>query len=139
MKELDELRNYINSNSAFIYSKGIYYMNNYIDYAEQAIAERYIKLPLDAEGKPWHIGDKVAGGHGTVEELHFTKHGWVFWGITAIDPTIHFHAKPDTIEDVLRELAQDAFNYGYKMIGDAPSQDALIAEYAERIERLTNE
>lgn len=74
-----------------------------LDEIEREIAERYVELPVDADGVPWHIGDMVEG-HGKVHSLDLNCHGWSFFGVeNAIDPAIHRHAKPRTIVDVLRD------------------------------------
>lgn len=78
-----------------------------LDEIEREIAERYIELPVDADGVPWHIGDTVEG-HGKVHCMDINRHGWAFFGIeNAIDPALHRHAKPRTVEDVLAGFAAE--------------------------------
>ena len=77
-----------------------------LDEIEREVADRYIALPVDADGEPWHIGDMVEG-HGMVRSLDLNRYGWAFFGVeNAIDPAIHRHAKPRTLEDVLREFRE---------------------------------
>lgn len=77
------------------------------DEIEREIAERFVELPLDADGVPWHIGDMVEG-HGMVHSLDLNRHGWAFFGMeNAIDPAIHRHAKSRTIVDVLADFAAE--------------------------------
>lgn len=71
------------------------------DAIEREVAERFVELPVDADGVPWHIGDMVEG-HGKVHSMDLNRHGWAFFGMeNAIDPAIHRHAKPRTVVDVL--------------------------------------
>jgi len=86
---------------------------------EREIAERYMELPVDAEGVPIRVGDELCGyGHpkGGVqvamvsescvivrEDLNHNpaKHG-LLW---AADETRH--VKPRTVEDVLRDCCNE--------------------------------
>ena len=149
MREIDKLREWshqydnawLQKDGSIILTtntNGVYYGENYgeyirsmLDAIEQAIADRYMELPLDIEGRPWHIGDKVGGGHGVVKEMCLTERGWHFCGITAIDPSLHAHAKPDTIEDVLADFAAEVEN------GNNTYETAR--RYAELIERMVRD
>ena len=90
------------------------------DEIEQEIAERYIELPVDAEGVPIRVGDVVEFGEyrnkGIVKAVNermviamfiddtctnYAKHG-LLW-----DADLCRHVKPRTIEDVLREFADE--------------------------------
>ena len=102
------------------------------DAIEQAIAERYMELPLDADGKPWHIGDHTESGDsvraiGNKTIVYDFEENDCDWAHTRT------HEKPDTIEDVLRDF-YDMLRFG----SDLPDEpDPLeIAEYVERIERM---
>lgn len=86
-----------------------------------------VRLPRDAEGVPWQIGDKNENGR-TISGMGLNAHGWYFTGIqNDIDPSIHTHYKP-TVEDVLREFAEQ----WHKTHHD--DYDVLITEYAERLQ-----
>ena len=74
-----------------------------LDEIEAEIESRYIELPADADGVPWHIGDAIKG-HGELRCMSLDKYGWAFAGSTAIDPRLHCHVNQRTIEDVLRDL-----------------------------------
>ena len=93
----------------------------------------YVRLPVDADGVPWHIGDRTESGQ-TIQAIGLNKHGWHFVGtVNDIDPSIHHHYKPPTVEDVLSEML-DAW-------GELPSNatnEAIIAEYAAKL-RLAEE
>lgn len=80
------------------------------DAIEQEIAERYVKLPLDANGEYIHVGDEVDFlGHSTVDAIG--KDGEVFiFASNWLDGVFvqracelrHYH-KP-TLEDVLSDM-----------------------------------
>lgn len=103
-----------------------------IDKIEAEIAERYMLLPCDADGVPWHIGDAIKG-HGELRCMSLDKYGWAFAGSTAIDPRLHRHAKPRTIEDVLVDMLETAVGYS-----DAHTEVSLVAveKYADEIREL---
>lgn len=106
----------------------------------------YMRLPVDADGVPFHIGDKVDSDHyedGTIIGVHYLRapNGVVFEEIavqpngwdtaTWRDPEEYAHHHEPTVEDVLREYAiecEDAGNSG-------PEVKRLATEYAERIGR----
>ena len=136
MEELVELRDYINRNSAFIHSKGVYYMNKYIDYAEQAISDRYMELPVDADGKPWRVGDKVEYPNGKRDVVRFIT-------VNDSEPTLNEcgwipgkcrHIKPDTIEDVLRGLVALAEDTSGGRLDDGD-----IEGFADEIRRMVRD
>lgn len=58
MKELDELRRVAGGRNTIIGAE-IYKL---CDAIERELAERYMELPLDADGKPWHLGDHTESG-----------------------------------------------------------------------------
>lgn len=82
---------------------------------EREIAERYMELPVDADGVPIRVGDLIEFGK-KGERLEVTHFGWTKFG----DPTIAYrrpngtidcscigsecrHVKPRTLEDVLMD------------------------------------
>ena len=78
------------------------------DEIEAEISDRYIPLPLDADGVPIHIGDEVEDGTGggsiTVRSLTYFDD---CCDVNACGLSSHLlrHVKPRTIEDVLRDCA----------------------------------
>lgn len=80
------------------------------DKLEREISERYMELPLDADGAPIHVGDEItlpSGKRDTVcfityrmTDVVFNERGWV--------PSQCTHAKPRTLEDVLRECVMQS-------------------------------
>jgi hypothetical protein len=73
---------------------------------DESMAELgWVRLPKDADGVPWHIGDRTESGQ-TIQAMGLNKHGWHFVGtVNDIDPSIHRHYHAPTVEDVLREFA----------------------------------
>lgn len=109
------------------------------DAIEQVIAERYIELPVDAEGKPWHIGDRNESGEyvraiGYKTIVYDFNEGDCDWA------HMRTHEKPETIEDVLREACGAYHALMIESMSDVPhdmpAPSEIIAEYVERIERL---
>lgn len=103
------------------------------DAIEQAIAERYMELPLDADGKPWHIGDRTesddcvrAIGHKTI--VYDFAENDCDWAHTRT------HEKPDTIEDVLRGLVALAEDTSGGRLDDGD-----IEGFADEIRRLVRD
>lgn len=112
------------------------------DAIEREIAERYVELPVDADGVPWHIGDMVEG-HGKVQSLDLNCHGWAFFGVeNAIDPAIHRHAKPRTVEDAARDFVNSVVTFkgsrdGIPIVGidDSLWRD-YFPEFADELREL---
>ena len=78
------------------------------DEIQAEIDSRYMLLPVDADGVPWHIGDVTENGN-TVNAIAFDRIGAHFLNtLNDIDPSIHTHGKPRTVEDVLHDFLSDA-------------------------------
>lgn len=100
----------------------------------------WVKLPVDAEGKPWHVGDMTENKQ-TVQGMCLNKHGWHFLGtVNDIDPSIHTHYQPPTVEDVLREFAQEMNDNLGMYTGEAIDADEwrdadakTIADFAAKL------
>ena len=90
----------------------------------------WVELPKDADGVPWHIGDRTESGQ-TIQAMGLNKHGWHFVGtVNDIDPSIHRHYHAPTVEDVLREFANEVYADADNEIRD---RDFLCAKYAKRL------
>ena len=77
------------------------------DKIEQEISGRYVLLPVDMDGVPWHVGDVTENGN-TVNAICFDHHGCHFSNTrNDIDPSIHRHAKPKTLENVLCDMIHE--------------------------------
>lgn len=84
-------------------------INEIADEIEHEIAERFIKLPVDADGVPIRVGDKLVIGvldkiTCTVEKLEFDGRDW--WYKSGDDCFVcsAAHHVPRTLEDVLRDV-----------------------------------
>jgi hypothetical protein len=97
------------------------------DEIEREIAERYMELPLDADGVPIHCGERMRLDDGYEGDV------WLI-GVfdimmsdrTCFDWAKSYHVKPRTLEDVLREYRHDAsVIYDDPNIGGEDRADAL--------------
>ena len=124
-----------------------------IDEIEAEIAERYMELPVDADGVPIHMGDTVEGelvfddatAKGTVTTYHIHDNdepdtvyikvdcGNGTWTIKELRIKRCHHVKPRTLEDVLVDMLEDAVGYS-----DAHTDVSLVAveKYADEIREL---
>lgn len=82
------------------------------DEIEAEIAERYMELPVDADGVPIRVGDKLEA-HLLKDKPRFTAMGILYdgeqWYVKdgeswAMTVNIVRHVKPRTLEDVLAEV-----------------------------------
>lgn len=82
-------------------------LNRIADEIEAEIAERYMELPVDADGEVIRLGDEMDCGEviGIGEYIAFFGEGieWQHYSVQAIH-----HIKPRTIEDVLQDLCIEA-------------------------------
>ncbi len=115
-------------------------LNESLDDIEQEIAERYIELPVDAEGVPIRVGDKME------------REGQQFI-VCAVAPAVIYsrtagqklgegfntvgyrpedcrHPKPRTIEDVLTDFANEVARQGHQI---GLTCHELTMRYAEEI------
>lgn len=109
------------------------------DAIETELAERYVPLPLDADGEPIHVGDVMEFSefeieHPVTRTVEGIGQGTFFaWcgerGYQQHEPKRYRHHRPPTVEDVLEEFAQMYI---------ACNDKGTIAEYAKRL-RLAGE
>ena len=97
--------------------------------------ERYIELPVDANGETWHVGDVTESGN-VVKGMAIDNTGeWYFINTrNDIDPLSHYHYHKPTVEDVLCEFAKkmnDA-NFVYDRVED--TQQRIVKEYAAKLQ-----
>lgn len=106
----------------------------------------YVALPLDADGVPIHIGDRVENNE-RVERIVLTDGSWepsVYIG--KLPNVLHeyfcheiSHHHEPTVEDVLREFADRYLDYeGMPSAGRRGVGEALMDEYAAKL-RLAEE
>lgn len=92
------------------------------DEIEREIAERYMLLPVDADGVPIHVGDEIQyvneqGGTGAKVTVCAISDCYVYYpkrSIHAYPPESCRHVNPRTLEDVLEEYADKC----YKLVRD---------------------
>lgn len=113
------------------------------DRIETEVAERYMELPVDADGVPIRYGDSLSycGEHGEVVtgkvcnmEYRERSYGEADWLVNVagwIFPGDARHAKPRTIEDVLR----DCCNEWNKHCGH-DWESGVYAKYATEIREI---
>lgn len=114
-----------------------------VDSVEHEIERDYMKLPVDAEGVPIHVGDvmKQCGERiGTVTAVgkRVEARAWVLpegknVSISYIASEIK-HVKPRPIEDVLREFAEKAVCGN--QYGSLYADEEEIAKYADELREL---
>lgn len=104
---------------------------NIADRIDAELAERYVELPVDADGVPIRVGDEMVypnlSGH-PVRFITLNENGW---GVNERNwvPSMLFHRRPLTVEDVLQKFAlacEDAGNAG-------PEVAHIAAEYAAKL------
>lgn len=106
------------------------------DEIEAEIAERYMKLPVDADGVPIHEGDLMdSNAFGVVEVEGFIHGAVAFWiydpqpAHVATSPANLLHHKPRTLENVLEDMLIEKDETDLCSMG-------LIAKYAAEIREV---
>lgn len=104
-----------------------------VEKIEREVSERYMELPVDADGVPIRIGDVMVLQHeveekpDVVQALTWDGEDWYFTSIEGFFNACgweHYHAP--TVEDVLREVVAEV-QLG---INDVPH---IVTEYAKRL------
>ncbi|MBQ9002153.1 MAG: hypothetical protein IJ087_09900 [Eggerthellaceae bacterium] len=146
MESIEKLRDYANEH---IINGPL--MNAMVDGIEREIAERYMELPVDADGVPIRVGDYLQLGESRGEVVALTycpsngKLPWEWqcdtgdWYNTAFAR----HAKPRTLEDVLRDVVTLCANmwkdeksaFRYYDVGNV-MESGNIADFAAEIRDL---
>ena len=97
---------------------------------EREISERYMELPVDADGVPIHIGDEL-DAYGITFTAYAISENYIYNErmLGSLVTGGKHHAEPRTIEDVLMDLAVGVFeNDGYD------NED--IKRYADELREL---
>ena len=144
---LNELRILADTNRNIWWSRILF---EYLDKAESEIAERYMLQPVDADGVPIRVGDKLY-----VDECEFVANGITFyhntWRVVTdfaafddgylprVDHQMRWakdcrHVKPRTLEDVLRDVWKEALDYEKSDMWRNP--DEVFEERADEIREL---
>ena len=114
-------------------------IDSWLSQNEREMAKHgWVKLPVDADGMPIHIGDEMRAD----SEPRYSKHkvvgielresgGWSIdllgYGLSALRPECSYHHRTTTVEDVLNEML-DAF-----CSNDIRTPCQLVADYAKRL------
>ena len=131
MKALDELRRCFDNFAILNTENAKKVVNEKADAIERELEKRYMLLPLDKDGVPIRVGDKVVSEYGE-ETRVIAVSGREFVTISdqiCLKSSKAFHHDSD-VSRVLREFAiacEDAGNAGDAVNG-------LISEYAERLQ-----
>ena len=107
------------------------YRNGMEDGEMAAERDGWVRLPVDADGVPIHVGDVLDGYGKTIEvvEMRYGRSGWVLIsrdGNGYADCAAFTHHHAPTVEDVLREFADE-------WLGGGCDDDGIVAEYAKRL------
>ena len=110
-----------------------------IDGIEREIAEKYMELPVDADGVPVHIGDKMlirgikVGTVLAIGESGFTAR--IEGERQAVCNTrLHHHAKPDKLKELLEE-----FGGWYKHVAGGCDEPGVLDDFCQRIREMAKE
>ena len=154
IKALDKLREVVRCGQGHGFSSAkAYYkaLDGCIAEIEREVSERFMELPVDADGVPIHMGDTVEGellyGNATVKGTVTTYHihgndepGTVYikvkptentWTIKELRFTRCHHVNPRTIEDVLF-----GFLHEFGRESEWKGLEGRIGEYADEIREL---
>ena len=151
MKSIENLREYVdkqrdeynNHNVSFVWQ-----LSTIADEIEAEIADNYMRLPVDADGVPIHVGDVMTLRHGktcevvAVSETQFTGKK-VGSENCVCHANLHRHVKPDPLKELLNDHLQEREKIVRKLegslitLGEAESEeDACDKLFAERIREL---
>ena len=112
-----------------------------VEKIEKEVAERYMELPLDADGVPIRVGDVLTDGEYKFKVFELAAFGDGSWSIRNEDGNawaacdVTHHHEP-TVEDVLREFAEKIIDSQIPNVH--PTYEEAIAEYAAKL-RLAEE
>ena len=111
------------------------------DAVQAEVDEKYMKLPVDADGVPICPGDQMTDSSQRIDGLGMAK-----WDVVAVNecafydmsggvhiPIGFHHVKPRTLEDVLNEFAEGAYDIDGR---DTDEWNPFVAKYAAEIREL---
>ena len=109
-----------------------------LDEIEREVADRYMELPLDADGVPIRVGDTMAWRDGTRHTVTAVAPNAFTWEEDdgqhmSVPAHLWYHAKPRTLEDVLEEFASKVLSSGHQWGLDA---EKTVEDYADEIREL---
>lgn len=111
------------------------------DEAEAEIAERFAELPLDADGVPIQVGDKLVNREGgivyTVANLIFDGRSWWYEsGDKRIPCNSARHYNPKTLEDVLCRALADASTGTMAWGRNLSPREPYVTELADTVRTM---
>lgn len=101
---------------------------------ERELSERYMELPLDADGKPIHVGDEMLDNGSRITVTSLTRDGFYGGWNVPMRGSAYRHAEPDTWESIIRDVraAEGCGSVGEFMVRHG-------AEFVERCEKLAGD
>lgn len=166
IKSLEKLRSRILLKDIFVrgermsdndeaYERANGYANKLADEIEAEIAEKYMELPVDADGVSIHVGDVMCSagihekGHKVVVSAIF-EDGFVEYGnenglIGPLHQEDWVHVKPDPLKELLRDCVMRSMSVDRYMDGvpvlavDSVQFDDWYSENVERLHDLIKE
>ena len=108
------------------------------DAIQAEIDSRYMLLPVDADGVPIRVGDELHGEHAKpIRRVIAVGNGEYICDCQVVrHANLYHHVNPRTVEDVLREFAQDI---RLESIEKSPLSDEAIAKYAAELQMRGDE
>ena len=137
IKAIEKLREFVDDQfviSGQSYLQGMAIANS----IEAEIAERYMKLPVYADGVPIHVGDRLGckeqGGKYSDFEVTSISETLVFfdYGASFIAAVACHHVKPRTVEDVLMDVMSDFADADF----NDETLETITARYADEIREI---
>ena len=128
------------------YDEGFAGADDWLGQHEDAMAEHgWIRLPVDADGEVWHVGDLAVGkvnpnNPKAVERMlwYGPDLGWEIETDTIIFPCTERarHHQPPTVEDVLREFTDAIFEWAGQSgtVAETGTWTDVAAEYVARLQ-----
>lgn len=111
------------------------WLSKYADEIEREISERYMELPVDADGVPIRPREEVStgvGDNGPIGHLEYWyPNHWVAvieykpGQFTRYDPAAIRHYKPRTLEDVLTDFAEAIEERGTEWVDVSQTANAI--------------
>lgn len=145
MKSIEDLRDWAKHYN----STGCRDIRMFADAIETELAERYVALPLGADGEPIHVGDVVIaqllfGGESkplVVDRMELSRGTDGDLWCVALDtdkgcwnhPSMLRHHHPPTVEGILRDFGVD-IAHALDADPDATVPESTIAEYAAKLQ-----
>ena len=150
IKTLDGLRDWVshideNPHLGELTDTGKFGLRNIADAIQAEVDERFMELPVDADGVPIHVGDLVALNYGEPFKVGGIRDAGNQWHIFRYElnrwwsPLDLHHVKPRTLEDVLNDCADEISEkrgIAPELNRDTPTRNEIVDKYAAEIREL---